>query len=326
MSLRRRVLLAMAIALTAIVAAGPSNAQSNYPSRPVRVIIPWGTGGNSDIMSRVLGERMSQLLGQPFIVENRPGGTGVVGASMVARAPADGHTLLVLASTMITGQALSGNREVDAPRDFEPIGLFSITPMILEVHPSVPARNVAELIAYAKANPGKLAGASGGVGATAHLLLELLKLKAGLDITHVPYQSGGQAVNDLVGGHVQMYFDVPPTAIPAARDGRVRLLAVTAPQRVSFLPDLPTFSEQGITDMDAAVWLGLMAPKGTPAQIVSRLNEVMNRALADATVIQRFQAAGSAPTPGTPEKVSSLAKTDFDKWLEVVRKANIKVN
>ena len=326
MTISRRNILTAVSALAVNTFEGSASAQSIYPNRAIKLIIPWGTGGNSDLMSRVLADRMSQMLGQPILVENKPGGTGVVGATQVAQSPADGYTLLVLASTMITGQALSGNKQVDAVANFEHIGLFSTTPMILDVHPSVPARNLKELIAYAKANPGKLSGASGGIGATAHLLLELLNMRAGLDITHVPYQSGGKAVADLMGGHVQVYFDVPPTALPAAREGRVRLLAVTAPQRVSFMPDLPTFTEQGVPGMEAAVWLGIIAPKGTPPAIVSLLNETMNKALSEPSMANKFQGAGCTPTPGTPDKLASLIKSDFEMWSDVVRKANLKLN
>jgi len=325
-TLSRREVLAAGAAFAAATAAGPVAAQGAYPSRPVRVIVPWPAGGNADLTVRPMVERMGQALSGAFVVENKVGGTGIVGARDVARAAPDGHTLLELASTMITGQALSGNREVDALRDFEPIGLFAITPMILEVHPSFPPRTVQEMVAYVKANPGKVACASPSVGSTGHLLLELMKQRLGLDITHVPYPGGAQGVAAIIGGHVQMYFDVPPTAIPAAREGRVRMLAVTSAQRAPFVPDVPTFTELGIAGMEASVWLGMMAPKGTPAPIVARLNEVMNRTLADPMIVQRFHAAGSQPSPGTPEVLAALAKSDLERWTDVVRRAGIKPN
>jgi len=260
------------------------------------------------------------------VVENRSGATGVVGTNIAARAQADGYNLLQLSSSTVLNGALTQDKNLDLLRDFVPIGLAAATPLVLEVHPSVPARSLKELIAYAKANPAKLSAASGGVGTTAHLLTELMKLRAGIDITHVPYQGGAPAVTDLLGGHVHMYFDVLPTALPAAQEGRVRILAITAPQRSPKLPEVPTFAELGLSDMVASVWVGMLAPKGTPQPVVARLNEVLNQALADPEVRQRLDKIGAEPTPGTPDKLGTLIRSDDKKWSEVVRKANIQAN
>jgi tripartite-type tricarboxylate transporter receptor subunit TctC len=258
------------------------------------------------------------------VVENRAGATGNVGTALAARATPDGYTLLQLSSSTVLNTALTPEKSYDLQRDFEPIGLVAATPMVLEVHPSVPAKTLPELIAYAKANPGKLSYASGGVGTTAHLLTELLKLRAGLDITHIPYQGGAPAVADLMGGHVNLYFDVLPTAIPASRDGRVRVLGIAAAKRSPKLPDVPTFAEAGLADMVASVWVALLAPRGTPAAIVARLNDATHRALADATVRQQLDTIGAEPTPGTPEQLSALIRSEDEKWGEVVRRARIK--
>jgi tripartite-type tricarboxylate transporter receptor subunit TctC len=301
---RRSFLAAGAAALPTV-----SGWAQAYPDHAVRVIVPWPPGGNADVTIRPVLNRMAQLLGQPVVVENRAGATGNVGTALAARATPDGYTLLQLSSSTVLNTALTPEKSYDLQRDFEPIGLVAATPMVLEVHPSVPAKTLSELIAYAKANPGKLSYASGGVGTTAHLLTELLKLRAGLDITHIPYQGGAPAVADLMGGHVNLYFDVLPTAIPASRDGRVRVLGIAAAKRSPKLPDVPTFAEAGLADMVASVWVALLAPRGTPAAIVARLNDATHRALADATVRQQLDTIGAEPTPGTPEQLSALIRS-----------------
>jgi tripartite-type tricarboxylate transporter receptor subunit TctC len=316
---RRSFLAAGAAALPTV-----SGWAQAYPDHAVRVIVPWPPGGNADVTIRPVLNRMAQLLGQPVVVENRAGATGNVGTALAARATPDGYTLLQLSSSTVLNTALTPEKSYDLQRDFEPIGLVAATPMVLEVHPSVPAKTLSELIAYAKANPGKLSYASGGVGTTAHLLTELLKLRAGLDITHIPYQGGAPAVADLMGGHVNLYFDVLPTAIPASRDGRVRVLGIAAAKRSPKLPDVPTFAEAGLADMVASVWVALLAPRGTPAAIVARLNDATHRALADATVRQQLDTIGAEPTPGTPEQLSALIRSEDEKWGEVVRRARIK--
>ena len=321
--IRRRMILAATVAPAVALASLPGWAQA-YPDRPVKVLVPWPPGGNADVTIRPVLDRMSQLLSQPIVVENRAGATGTVGSAIAARAAADGYNLLQLSSSTVLNSVLTTEKSVDLLRDFEPIGLVASTPMVLEVHPSVPARTLAELIAYAKANPGKLSYASGGIGTTAHLLTELLKLRAGLDITHIPYQGGAPALADLMGGHVNMYFDVLPTALPAAKDGRVRILGIAAARRSPLLPDVPTFTELGLSDTEAAVWVAMLAPKGTPASVIARLNETLNRALADPGVRQRLDTIGAEPTPGTPERLATLMRSEAEKWGEVVRRARLK--
>jgi tripartite-type tricarboxylate transporter receptor subunit TctC len=323
----RRDVLKTAAALGLSALALQSRAQTAaYPSRPIKVVVPWPAGGNADVTIRPILDRMSQTLGSPIVVENRAGATGVVGTANSARATPDGYNLLQLSSSTVLNIALSGEKSFDLSRDFVPIGLAASTPLVLEVHPSVPAKNIAELIAYARANPGKLSYASGGIGTTAHLLSELFKQKAGLDIIHVPYQGGAPAVADLMGGHVNMYFDVLPTALPAAKDGRVRILGITQAKRSPMLPDVPTFAEAGQPAIEAAVWVAMLAPKGTDAAIVARLNDVMNRALAEPSVRQRLDTIGAEPTPGTPDKLATLIRVELEKWSEVVRRANIKAS
>jgi len=319
----RRSLLAAGAAAAGALALPAARAQA-YPDRAIKVVVPWPAGGNADVTIRPVLDRMAQILGQPIVAENRAGATGNVGSAQAARATPDGYSLLQLSSSTILNSALSPDKSYDLQRDFEPIGLVASTPMVLEVHPSVPARTLAEFIAHAKANPGKLTYASGGIGTTAHLLSELLNLRAGIDMTHIPYQGGAPAVADLIGGHVNLYFDVLPTALPASRDGRVRILGIAATRRSPKLPDVPTFAELGLADTVASVWVAMLAPKGTPPAVVARLNDAMNRALADPGVRQRLDTIGAEPTPGTPEQLSALMRVEFDKWSEVVRRARIK--
>lgn len=321
--IRRRNILARSVAAAVAANALPGWAQA-YPDRPVKVVVPWPAGGNADVTIRPVLDRMSQLLAQPVVVENRAGATGTVGSAIAARAQPDGYNLLQLSSSTILNSVLTNDKNVDLLRDFEPIGLAASTPMVLEVHPSVPAKTLAEFIAYAKANPGKLSYASGGVGTTAHLLTELLKLRAGLDMTHIPYQGGAPAVADLMGGHVNLYFDVLPTALPASKEGRVRILGIAASRRSHLLPEVPTFAELGLADTQASVWVAMLAPRGTPAPVIVRLNEALNRALADATVRQRLDTIGAEPTPGTPDRLAALMRSEAEKWGEVVRRASIK--
>ena len=312
-------------AAVAVVAGTAANAAAQaWPARAIKVTVPWPAGGNADVTIRPILDRMAQHLGQSIVVENRAGATGMTGTIAGSRAAPDGYNLLQLSSSTVINNVLLAEKPLDIGRDFAPIGLGASTPLVLEVHPSMPANTVAEFIAYARANPGKLSYASGGIGTSAHLLSELLKQKAGIDLLHVPYQGGAPAVADLIGGHVNMYFDVLPTALPAVKGGRVRILAITAAKRSAALPDVPTFAELALPDIDAAVWVGMLAPKGTDAAIVTRLNEAMNVALADPGVRQRLATIGADPTPGAPDKLAALIRSETDKWGEVVRRAGIK--
>ncbi|MGE0801739.1 MAG: Bug family tripartite tricarboxylate transporter substrate binding protein [Lautropia sp.] len=311
---------------TGLPAAAPAQT-ARYPARPIKVMVPWPVGGNADVTIRPILEKMSQQMGSPIVVENRAGATGTTGTAIAARAAADGYNLLQLSSSTVFNIILSPEKaNFDLQRDFAPIGLAASTPLVLEVHPSVPAATLQELIAYAKANPGKMTYASGGVGTSAHLLAELMKLRAGLDITHVPYQGGAPAVADLMGGHVNMYFDVLPTALPAVRSGRVRILGITSARRSPSLPDVPTFAELGLPEIEASVWVAMLAPKSTDAAIVEQLNQQMNRALADPQVRQQLTTIGAEPMPGTPAALASFIKAETDKWADVVRRARIKAD
>jgi tripartite-type tricarboxylate transporter receptor subunit TctC len=300
-------------AAIAVVGTTANAAAQAWPARAIKVTVPWPAGGNADVTIRPILDRMAQHLGQSIVVENRAGATGMTGSIAASRAVPDGYNLLQLSSSTVINNVLLAEKPLDIGRDFAPIGLGASTPLVLEVHPSMPANTVAEFIAYARANPGKLSYASGGIGTSAHLLSELLKQKAGIDLLHVPYQGGAPAVADLIGGHVNMYFDVLPTALPAAKGGRVRILAISAAKRSAALPDI-----------EAAVWVAMLAPKGTDAAIVTRLNEAMNIALGDPGVRQRLATIGADPTPGTPDKLAALIRSETDKWGEVVRRAGIK--
>jgi len=322
--INRRNILATAVAGTTAFSL-PAWPQT-YPDKLIKVIVPWPAGGNADVTIRPVLDRMSQLLNQTIVVENRSGATGIVGSSIAARAAPDGYNLLQLSSSTILNHVLTNEKNIDLLRDFDPIGLVASTPMVLEVHPSFPAKTLNEFIAYAKANPGKLSYASGGVGTTAHLLTELLCLRAGLNMTHIPYQGGAPAVADLMAGHVNLYFDVLPTALPASKEGRVRILGIAASRRSPKLADVPTFAELGLADTEASVWVAMLAPKGTPSNIIARLNETMNITLGDPVVRQRLDVIGAEPLAGTPDRLATLMRSETEKWGEVVRRAKIKVS
>ena len=321
--IRRRQILAVSGACAGMLVGGMGYAQS-YPQQAIKVVVPWPPGGNADVTIRPILDRMSQILGQAIVVENKAGATGNVGSAIAARAKPDGYNLLQLSSSTILNSALTQDKSYDLIQDFTPIGLAASTPMVLEVHPSVPAKSLPELIAYAKNNPGKLSYATAGIGTTAHLITELLKQKAGIDMVHIPYVGGAHAVTDLLGGHVHVYFDVLPTALPPSREGRLRILGITSGKRSPMIPEIPTFAEMGLPEIEASVWVALVATKGTPPAVISLLNDALNRALAEPTVIQRLQIIGADALPGTPEKLGQLMRSDADKWREVVRRANIK--
>lgn len=317
MKITRRVLLATPAAL-----ASPALAQS-FPNRPLRLVVPFAAGGSADASARMLAEPMGAALGQPVVVDNRPGGGATIGAQAVARATPDGHTLLYgTPGPQIINPHLMRSLPYDPVADFAPVSGFKRAPNLLAIHPSLPARDVAGLIALAKAQPGRLTFASSGIGSSSHLAGELLKFMAQIDITHVPYRGTGPATTDLIAGTVSMALDTMSILLPAARAGSLRALAVTTPQRSEQAPDLPAIAET-LPGFDAAPFNYIAAPGGTPAPVIARLNSVIVTILNDPAYRARMVALGEEPTPSTPEELAATIAAESARWKQVIDSAGI---
>jgi tripartite-type tricarboxylate transporter receptor subunit TctC len=321
-------LLATAVAAIA-VAANAVQAADNYPSRPVRMIVSFSAGGPTDIVARVMGAKMGEILGQTFLVENRTGVGGNLGAEMVAKADPDGYTMLMATvSTNAINPGLYKHMPYDAVRDFAPLGRVGVTPTLLLVHPSMPATDVKSLIALIKANPNKYNYGSSGLGSILHLCGEEFKAMAGgLDITHVPYKGSAPMDTDLLGGQVTMAFDATPTALPLAQSGKLRALGAGMLKRIAAMPDLPTLDEQGLKGFECYTWNAILAPAGTPRPIVDKLNAAINKALADPAVSSALEKAGITPTPGsTPETTADFVKAELAKWAPIIKASGAQVD
>jgi tripartite-type tricarboxylate transporter receptor subunit TctC len=325
MNLPRRLFLQLASGAAALPAvARLARAQAPYPQRPVRLIVPFASGGASDILARLIGQWLTERLVQPFVVEMRPGAGGNVGTEAVVTAPADGYTLLMVnAAPSAINATLYDKLSFNFLRDMAPVGGMVRTPLILEVTPSFAPRTVPELIAYAKANPGKVNMASAGNGTPPHVAGELFKMMAGLDIVHVPYRGGGPALVDLLGGQVQMFFGVLASSIEYIRAGKLRPLAVTTAMRVDALPDVPTLGEF-LPGYEASDWYGICAPRGTPAEIIGKLNSEINAGLTDPKLKARLADLGAIMLAGTPAEFGKLIADETDKWGKVVRAAHMR--
>jgi len=314
----RRGLIAAALAVPL-----PALAQS-FPSRPLRLICPFAAGGSADASARMLAEPLSAALGQPVVVENRPGGGATIGAQAVARATPDGHTLLYgTPGPQIINPHLMRSVPYDPVKDFAPVSGYKRAPNLLAVHPSVPAKDVAELIALAKARPGQLTFASSGIGASSHLAGEMLKFMAKIDITHVPYRGTSQALTDLMAGTVSMALDTLSILLPPSRAGNLRALGVTTPQRSALAPDLPALAET-LPGFDAAPFNYIAATGGTPAPIVAKLNEAIVGILNDPAFRERMAALGEEPTPSSPEALAETIRTESARWKQVIETAGIR--
>jgi len=323
MKLPRRNFLQLAAGAAVPPALLRSAWAQDYPSRPVRLIVPLAPGGATDIIGRLIGQWLSERLGQPFVIDNRPGGGGNVGTEAVVRAPADGYTLLLCGSSAASNAALYDKLNFNFIRDIVPVAEVLQGSHIIVVNPSVSAKSVPEFIAYAKSNPGKLNMASAGIGNGTHLAGELFKMMAGVDMVHVPYRSGGPALNDLIGGQVQVMFPTTIASIEHIRAGKVRPLAITSVTRSEALPDVPTVSEF-VPGYEAGFWFGVGAPKATPAEIVDKLNKEINAALADPNMKARLVELGGMVLADSPADFGKLIAADTEKWGKVIRAANIK--
>ena len=299
----------------------------NYPVKPVRLIVPFAAGGNVDITARQIAPGLSELLGQNFIVDNRVGAGGVIGAEAVAKAAPDGYTLMMGSnSTVSVAPSLYPKLAYHPVRDFAPVSLVATTPFVLVVHPSVPVKSVKELIALAKTKPGRLAMASGGTGSSNHLVGELFQSLTGAKFTHVPYKGAGPAGVDLMAGQVDLLFDQLSSSVGPLKSGRIRALAVTSAARTAVFPEIPTMKEAGVADFEVTNITGVLAPAGTSAEIIGRLNAAILKVLGSASVKERFAGLALEPAPSTPEQFSVYIKEDFARWTKVVRDASIKVD
>ncbi len=323
----RRALAACGIGLTLAFAAAPAGAAGDYPSRPVHLIVPFPPGGGADILARTVMPRIEKTLGQPIVIENKPGAGGNVGAEYVARAAPDGYTLLYGTNgTHAINATLYRNLRFDPAKDFVPVSRMTTIAAMLIVNPKFPPTTVEELIRYAKANPGKVNFASAGNGTTSHLAGELFKTMAGVDIVHVPYRGGALAVNDLMAGQVQMMIDVMPNALPLARDGRARGIAVSTATRYPGAPEFPTIAESGLPGFEASAWDGIFVPAGTPTAIVNRLNAAIREALEDPQIAEALRARGAVPSPNTPEAFARHIADSSEKWARAVRASGAKID
>jgi tripartite-type tricarboxylate transporter receptor subunit TctC len=297
-----------------------------YPSRPVKIIVPYPPGGVTDLFARVLGQQLQESLGQPFIVENKPGASQMVGAMAVAKAPPDGYTLLVGSITSLAMNAYTQkNIQYDPVKDFAPVSLGMTMPMFLVVNPNtVPVNSVQELIALLKANPGKFTFSTTGNGSSTHMAGELFNIMTGTDMQAIPYKGSAPGIADVVAGQVHMSFDPGSSTLPSVKAGRLRALAVTGLQRFSLMPDLPTVSEAGVPGYESVVWFGIVTTAGTPPAVTAKLSQEMNRILRLPAVIERFAAFAIDLTPDTPEEFGALIKSDVAKWSKLLRDVGIK--
>jgi tripartite-type tricarboxylate transporter receptor subunit TctC len=321
---RRRVLYAAVAA--AACALPTSTPAQNYPAKPVRIVVPFAPGG-VDVTARLIADRLTATLGQPFIVENRPGAGGAVGAKMVTSAEPDGYTLMFSTpGPVVVSPLINRNAGYDTLKNLAPVAIVSQSPLLLVIHAAVPVKTVQELVAYAKANPGKVHYPSPGFGTQPHLVGEMFKSMTGLDIVHVPYRGSAPAITDLLAGQMQIYFDNFANVLQHVESGKLRAIAVTGDARSPQLPDVATMRESGFGDIAATYWNGLLAPAGTPAAIVTRLNTAVNQALAAPEVHAALKKLGSDPKSGTSQAFASFIAEEVQRWGKVVRDANIKVD
>jgi tripartite-type tricarboxylate transporter receptor subunit TctC len=314
-----KALLLSAALAAALAAAAPAWAQ-DYPHRPITLIVPFPPGGSTTIVGRIVADKMSETLGQQIIVDNRAGAGGTVGSKAAARSAPDGYTILLgYTGTLAIGPSLYANVGYDPRRDFEPIGRIGTAPNTLVVHPSFQVRSVAELIAYAKSNPGKVNYGSAGVGTVSHVCGEYFATAAGIKLTHIPYKGTGPAITDLLGGHIPMAFAPIPATHENAKNGNLRMLAVTSAERSTLVPEVPTIAESGVAGFEAVLRYGLVAPAGTPRAIIDRLNKELKAALASDELRRRLAIEGAEPLPSSPEEYGADIDREETQWAKVVK-------
>jgi tripartite-type tricarboxylate transporter receptor subunit TctC len=316
MTLLRRFLIIVCLSLLPV--ASPSAAQ-DYPSRAVRVIVPFGAGGPTDVFARAISEELRKSLHQPFVMENRPGAGTIIGSEAAARSPPDGYTLLMVSATQTTTETLVPNKPFKLMRDFVPVAGLINSELVMVVHPSVGVSSVKEFIALAKSKPGALNYASSGVGSNYHMAGELFKNLTGTDILHVPYKGSAGARNDIVSGQIEMMFDSVPTMAAMAQAGRVKALGTSGKVRSAILPDVPTLAEAGVAGYEATIWIGFMAPTGTPQPVVDLLNREINKILARPDVKEAWEKQGAVPMVMTPDEFGAHARSEIEKWAKIIK-------
>ena len=319
--------IALAVGIAALVGAAPTARALDYPAKPITLMIGFAPGGPSDVMARILTRKMEEILKQPFVIENRAGAGGGIAGAALARAAPDGYTLLLgTGSLLAINVSLYKNLGYDPEKDFEPISMIGTQTNVLYVHPSLPAGSLAELIAYAKAHPGQLSFGSGGNGTPAHLAGELLKIEAKIDITHVPFRGTGPALQAVIGGHVPMAFNPPPPLLPHIQSGAIRAVAITTLKRTAVLPDVPTIAESGFPGFEATTWHALVAPAGTPKDVIAALHHATAAAVADPAVHKALSDLGVDVVGGTPEELRATIKSEIPKWAAIVKASGAKID
>jgi tripartite-type tricarboxylate transporter receptor subunit TctC len=317
--------LVLTISLVSSLVAVPALAQS-YPSKPVRIIVPFAAGGPADVYARFMAQRLQEALGQSFVIDNRPGAGSVIGTDAVAKAAPDGYTLLLMSNAHTVNESLIPNKPFQLMRDFVPIAPLNYSDLVLVANPSLPASTLPELISRAKASPGKLNYASSGPGTPYHMAGELFKSMAGVYLVHIPYRGSTGARTDVIGGQVDVMFDAVTTMAEQVKAGKVKALATTGKTRSEVLPDVPTLNEAGVPGYEATIWLGLMAPRATPKAVVDKLNDTVSRIVGQSDIKQRWGKQGAVPMVMTPEVFDKYMRDDIAKWARVIKTANIKVD
>jgi tripartite-type tricarboxylate transporter receptor subunit TctC len=316
-----RALAAFAVLLTC---ADGALAQG-WPNRPIRMLVPYTPGGYTDLMARLVGQKISEALGQPIIFENKPGANAIIGTDVVAKAAPDGYTFGTVIAAHAVNATLNPKLPYDTLKDFSYVSLMSVAPLIMIAHPSLPANNVKELIALAKAKPGELNFASSGVGAAAHLTMEMFKSRAGIDMVHIPYKGTAGALQDTIGGRINVMFDIVGPLMPQVRSGSAKAIVVTAKERIPSAPDVPTMAEQGVPDFVSGTWAGIIAPAGTPKEIVERISAEAKKALADPALKDKLVEQGIVAVGGTPEEFRAFVTEEIARWSKVINDAGIKI-
>jgi tripartite-type tricarboxylate transporter receptor subunit TctC len=315
-----------AIAALAIMFGCASGALAQtWPNRPIRMIVPYTPGGYTDLMARLVGQKISEALGQPIIFENKPGANAIIGTDVVAKAAPDGYTFGTVIAAHAVNATLNPKLPYDTLKDFTYVSLMSVAPLIMIAHPSLPANNVQELIALAKAKPGELNFASSGVGAAAHLTMEMFKSRTGIDMLHIPYKGTAGALQDVIGGRINVMFDVVGPLMPQVRSGLAKAIVVTAKERIPAASDVPTMAEQGVPDFVSGTWAGLIAPAGTPKEIVDRVSAEASKALADPALKDKLVEQGIVAVGSTPEEFRAFVAEDIGRWRKVITDAGIKM-
>lgn len=323
----KRSIAVLPAVLAASIAANAASAEpARYPDKAIRFVVSYAVGGNADLVARIVARPLSEALGSPIVIDNRPGAGGNLGAELGAHAPADGYTIVLGTNTHASNMSLYRQSRYDLVRDFTPVSFIGSTPVLLTVTPSLPVNTVQELIALAKAKPGQLNYASGGSGSSGHLTMELFKTAAGVDLVHITYKGAGGGVNEVISGQVQVMFSSLTSLLPHVNSGRLRGIAVASLQRVSIVPQLPTIAESGLPGFEAALWNALMVPAGTPQTIVERLNVETDRVVRNPEVIEQLRRQGFTAATKTPPALAAFIKSEVAKWATVVRAANARAD